>query len=125
MNNVCERALRIVYDDHNSSYSDLLMTKYECTNDQQNINVLMKEIDTFEKHLSPLLIHEMFQVHTTNYNLRHFQKTANTKNNSVKMRLETISYHAPQLWNLIPTEIKDAFKMHCQCRFCVTCMLQN
>ena len=74
MNNVCQRALRIVSDDHNSSYSDLLMTKYGRTNDQQNINVLMKEIDKFEKHLSPLLIHEMFQVHTTNYNLRHFQK---------------------------------------------------
>ena len=101
------------------------MTKYGRTNDQQNINVLMKEIDKFEKHLSPLLIHEMFQVHTTNYNLRHFQKTANTKNNSVKMRLETISYHAPQLWNLVPTEIKDVFKMHCQCRFCVTRILQN
>ena len=24
------------------------------------------------------------------------------------MGLETISYRAPQLWNLVPTEIKDA-----------------
>ena len=24
------------------------------------------------------------------------------------MGVETITYHAPQLWNLVPTEIKDA-----------------
>ena len=72
MNNVRERALIIVYDDHNNSNSDPLMTKYERTNDQQNINVLMKEIDKFENDRSTLLIHEIFEVHKTN--LKHFQK---------------------------------------------------
>ena len=28
--------------------------------------------------------------------------------NSVKIGLETISYRAPQLWNLVPTETEDA-----------------
>ena len=51
--NVHKRALRIVYDDHNSSYSELLMTKNEPTVHQQNINVLMNEIDKFEDDLSP------------------------------------------------------------------------
>ena len=50
-NNVYERALRIVYDDHNNSYSELLITKNERTIYQQNINVLMKEIDKFENDL--------------------------------------------------------------------------
>ena len=50
----------------------------------------------------------MFQIPKINYNVRHFQKFANTKKNSVKMGLETITYRAPQLWNLVPTEIKDA-----------------
>ena len=49
---------------------------------------------------SHLLIDDMFQVRKINYNLRHFQKIANTRKNSVKMGLETISYRAPQLWNL-------------------------
>ena len=26
----------------------------------------------------------------------------------IKMGLETITYRAPQLWNLVPTDIKDA-----------------
>ena len=41
MNNVHERVFRIVYDDHNSSYSELLMTLNEPTIHQQNINVLI------------------------------------------------------------------------------------
>ena len=133
VNNVHERALRIVSDDHNSSYSELLMTKKEHTIHQQNINVLMKEIYKFENNLSPPLIDDMFQVWKTNYNLRHFQKFANTKKNSLKMGLETITYHEPQLWNLVPTEIKDASSLsifkkkikswyceNCPCRLCKT-----
>ena len=67
----------------------------------------MKEVYNFENNLSPLLIDGMFQVRKINYNLRHFQKFVNTKKNSVKMGLETITYRAPQLWNLGPAEIKD------------------
>ena len=49
------------------------------------------------------------------------------------MDLETISYCAPQLWNLSPTEIKDALSLstvkekikswycdNCPCRLCKT-----
>ena len=79
VNTVHERALRIVHDDHNSSYSELLKTKNERTIHQQNINVLMKEIYKFENDLSPLLIDDMFQVRKINYDLRYFQKIANTK----------------------------------------------
>ena len=74
-----KRALRIIYDDHNSSYSELLVSKNELTILQQNINVLMKEIQKFENDLSPPLIDEMFQVNIINYNLSHFQKIANIK----------------------------------------------
>ena len=51
VNNVLERALRIVSDDRNSSYSELLMTKKEHAIHQHNINVLMEEIYKFENNL--------------------------------------------------------------------------
>ena len=75
----------------------------------------------------------MFQVRKINYDLRNFQKIVNIKKNSVKMGLETISYRAPQLWNLVPTDIKDALSLStftkkikswyydsCPCRLCKT-----
>ena len=133
VNNAHERALRIVHDDHNSSYSELLKTKNERTIHQQNINVLMKEIYKFENDLSPPLIDDMFQVRKINYGLRNFQNIANTKRNSVKMGQKAISYRARQLWNLVPKDIKDALSLStfkkkinswyfdsCPCRLCKT-----
>ena len=93
----------------------------------------MKEIYKFENDLSPPLIDDMFQVRKINYDLRHFQKIANTKKNSAKMGLETISYRASQLWNLNSIDIKDASSLStfikkikswygdsCPCRLCKT-----
>ena len=42
------------------------------------------------------------------------------------MGVETITYHAPQLWNLVPTEIKDApslsiFKEKIKSCYCDNC----
>ena len=75
----------------------------------------------------------MFQVRKINNNLRHFQKIANTKKSSVKVVPETITYRSPQLWNLVPTKIKDAMSLstfkekikswhcdNCRCRLCKT-----
>ena len=56
VNSFHKRALRIIYEDHNSSYSELLMTKNERTINQQNINFFMEEICKFENDLSPPLI---------------------------------------------------------------------
>ena len=56
VNSFHKRALRIIYEDHNSSYSELLMTKNERTIHQQNINFFMEEICKFENDLSPPLI---------------------------------------------------------------------
>ena len=53
----------------------------------------------------------MIQIRIINYTLRHFQKLANTKKNSVKMGLETILYHTPQLWNLVSIDIKDTLSL--------------
>ena len=38
----------------------------------------MKKKFKFENDLSPPLIDDMFQFYTKNYNLKHFQKIANT-----------------------------------------------
>ena len=115
VNNVHERALRIVHDDHNNSYSELLKTKNERTIHQQNINFLMKEIYKFENDLSPPLIDDMLQI---------LKKT---------QQKWAISYRASKLWNLVPIDIKDASSLStfkkkikscygdsCPCRLCKT-----
>ena len=70
-----------------------------------------KKFISSKNNLCSALIDYMIQVPIINYNLRHFQKLANTKKNSVKMGLETILYHTPQLWNLVSIDIKDTLSL--------------
>ena len=65
------------------------------------------------------------------YNLRKFQERSTSNKKAVKFSMETISYRGPQLWNLIPNNIKseptlELFKKKirkwkcepCPCRMC-------
>ena len=80
--------LRVVYDDHSSSYSDFVMTKSEPTIHQYSIKNLTKEMHKLKNDLSPPLTDDMFQVQNNTFNLRRFQKSVNN------IGLETISYCA-------------------------------
>ena len=108
INNIHERALRATFDDHTSNFTQLLEKKREFTIHQQNIQALMKEIYKFTNNLSPPIINHMFQFRENSYNLRNFQQLASSTKKTTKMGLETISYHGPQLWNLVPQEIKES-----------------
>ena len=76
---VHERAVRVVYDDHSSSYSELVIAQNEPTIHQYNIRSLMKEMFNFENNLSPPLIDDMLQVRVNTFNLKHFQKIEKNK----------------------------------------------
>ena len=93
----------------------------------------MKETYKFINNLSPPIIDHLFQFHKNSYDLRNFQQLARSTKKSTKMGLETISYRGPQLWNLVPQEIKESasfliFKdkikkwncTNCPCRLCRT-----
>ena len=139
-----KRALRIVYDDHNSSHSELRMTKNKRNIHQQNINVLMK-LKVWKRSISPLNW-SVWSLQSKLYP-KAFPKNNLYQKSSVKVDLGTIFHCAPQLWNFCLTDIKDTpslsiFKeklkpWHCNkcpCRlckthyyfmFCVTYILQN
>ena len=68
-------------------------------------------------------------------NLQNFQQLANPKKNNVKVALETIFYRGPQLWNLVPSEIRKPLTYsifrkkikkwnceECPCRLCCSCV---
>lgn len=48
----------------------------------------------------------LFQIRDKVHNLWNFQQLGNPKKNTVKVSLERISYCGPQLWNLVPSEIR-------------------
>ena len=61
INKVHERALRIVYGDHKTKFSELLNIDKSVTIHQRNFQYLLIEIYKVKKGISPTIINEIFQ----------------------------------------------------------------
>ena len=110
INRLHERCLRIVYSDSMSSFEDLL-------HKDRSVSVHVKNIKT--------LAIEMFKVS------KKPSEFVRPKVHSVFHGKESISYLGPQIWDMIPVEMKNlktisAFKRevknwkleNCPCRLC-------
>ena len=129
INSIHERSLRTIYKDYKNSYSDILDLHGEKSIQQY----LMIEVYKFLNGLSPPIMEQIFNIRENTYNVRNF-RTFSTRN--VKTHIygtETVTYKSAQLWNIVPTEIKNSqslmiFKKaikqwtcsNCPCRLCKT-----
>ena len=133
INKLQERSLRIVLDDFASDFKTLLQNNNDISNHHRNIQTLLIELYKIRNGLAPPLVESMFHIRNNRYNLRHFQEFATERKRTVDYGLETLSYRAPQLWSLLPEEIKQTeslseFKRNirkwicsdCPCRLCRT-----
>ena len=133
LNNIHERALRLIHNDHEKSFNSILTENNLKTIHQKNLEFLAIEIYKFQNGLSPPIMNDIFFSRQNIYNLRKFQELSTSSKNTVNFGTETISYRGPQLWNLIPDNIKseptlELFKKKirkwkcepCPCRMCKT-----
>ena len=105
LNNVHERALRLIYNDLEKSFNSILTENNLKTIHQKNLEFLAIEIYKFQNGLSAPIINDIFFSRQNIYNLRKFQELSTSTKNTVNFGTETISYRGPQLWNLIPDNI--------------------
>ena len=143
-----ERALRIAYNDYDSSFEALLIKDSSVTIHQKNLYCVATEMYKIKNKLSPPFICNLIQDSTFNYHTRsHFivsesdnQQTVKEKNvvsipkvNKVKSGTETFSFIGPTIWNALPEEVKNtqsvaSFKLklknyritNCPCSICRT-----
>ena len=133
LNNIHERALRLIYNYHEKSFSSIVTENNLKTIYQKNLEFLAIEIHNFENGLSPPIMNNIFFSRENIYNLRKFQELSTSTKNTVNFGTETISYRGPQLWKLIPDNIKleptlELFNKKirkwkcklCPCRMCKT-----
>ena len=133
MNNIQERALRLVYTDYHSSYDQLLAKDGSFRIHQRNLQRLAIEIYKFNNNLGPEILNDIFAANSSNYNTRSdtIIYTRNVK--SVFNGTETVSYRAQKTWNIVPENIKNASSLtefkslikkwqpnNCTCRLCKT-----
>ena len=131
INRIHKRALRLILNDHVSTFQVILEITKEKTLHQNNLESLAKEIYTFLNGLAPPITNGTFMIRNNKYNLRDFQCLCSTNKRTVKYRTETATYRGPQIWNLVSEKIKNAssfniFKKEigkwkggkCPCRIC-------
>ena len=132
INKIHERALRIVYDDINSSFEELLRKDNSVTIHTRNIQALATELFKVVSGQSPEIIKEVFSLkENVPYCTKFPFKTRNVR--TVAYGTNTLSFLGPKIWAIVPTAIKESkslveFKREickwkperCPCRLCDT-----
>ena len=134
-----ERGLRFIYNDCQSSYSELLS--------RANKNILyierLKKLAVFVfkcKHqIGPATVHDLFVTKQFTYSLRDSSKFVQPKSRTTTFGLNSLKYSGTTLWNKnLPIELKklddfDVFKKlvktwsgpSCKCGVCTQCKLSD
>jgi len=131
INNLHERALRIVYNDTTTSFQDLLIKDKSFTIHHQNIQTLAIEIYKAVNDLPGGNLKELFVKRNDNYNLRSESELVVPGINTVTRGKKSIRYFGSILWNSIPSNIRnieifEVFKkeikkwrpINCPCQLC-------
>ena len=134
INKLHERALRLVYDDYESSFESLLEKDGSFCIHHQNLQKLALEIYKVIHNNSTGDFKNLFNLRNC-HNNRSGSELLIPSVNSVMKGQNSLRYLGPLIWNLIPIEIRnldsfDAFKseiknwkpVNCPCRLCKSFM---
>ena len=102
------RALRVLFDDHDTPFAELLGRSDERTVHVQNLQRLMIEIYKTLHHRNPVFLSEIFQRREIRYNLRIKDTVLLPSTSTVAFGMNSISFRGSILWNNIPDVIKSS-----------------
>ena len=137
INKLHERALRIVYNDYFWSFEELLSQDKSVTVHQRNLQKLATEMYKILNGLSPDIMQDIFEIKRNYYNTSNAPTFSSRNIKTVRYGLQTISYMAPNIWDLVPKEMKQVTTLNefkakikiwnlenCPCRLCRTYLPQ-
>ena len=133
INRLHERALRIVYNDDNLTFQELLDKDGAVSIHHRNLQKLAVEMYKVKNKLSPEPILELFTEQKNTHDLRKKRQWQIPNINTVSFGRDSLRYRGPLTWELLPDNIKesvslDQFKsrikgwkpLGCTCRLCKT-----
>ena len=133
VNHLHERALRIVYNDNQSSFENLLTKDRSVSIHHRNIRSF--EIYNVKNNMSTPIMSELFEKRNLNYNLRSQTDFLFHSVNTVAYGLKSLKYFAGKVWSIAPFEIRNTVSLeefsakikswrpeNCPCRVCLTYM---
>ena len=106
INNLHERALRIVYQDKKSNFETSLQRDKSVSIHIKNLQYLAADIYKVKNGLCPEIMKEIFIFHEPTYNLRSGNHLTRRNIRTTHYEIETISNLGAKICDLLPGEIK-------------------
>ena len=104
-----ERCLRLIYCDKNSSYEELLEKDQSVSIHPRNIQNLAREMCKVKNELAPMITANVFiTIPENHYHLRNYNGFRLPFARTVYHGTESISYIGPKIWDIVPSELKNA-----------------
>ena len=131
INTLHKRALRLVYSDFTSSFTELLWKDNSVTVHQKNLQNLAIEMFKVKYNLVAKIMNEVFKLKTRSFNTRHKTDFQRRNVKTVIYGSETLWSLGPKIWDLIPIELRNLTSLNvfkskikswstqqCPCRLC-------
>ena len=112
-----EKALRVVYNDHKSSYSELLAKSDLVSLSIYRLRFLAIEMFKCVHGHNPKYLNDLFTKKPKKYDLRDSDLLVQPKFKTLRFGYRSFSYYGAKLWNSLPKNMKQAenvqiFKSH-------------
>ena len=125
LNNIHEKYPRLVTNDYNSNFDELLEPYHELSIHKTCINYLMIEVYKYLHVRSPKWNPEIFTLLKNPCNIRNIYLFGSENLRSVSFGVHAIALRASQLWQILPMAIKDFSSKikswsfdNCPCNLC-------
>ena len=112
MEKIQERALRFLFNDKKSSYSDLLEKADMDMLQFRRLKTIACEVFKSVNDLNPSFMKDMFIKKEISYNFRDKDKLILPSFKKIRYGKATFSYYGAHLWNLMPVDIKQSMSLN-------------
>ena len=102
LENVHTRTLRVVYNEYEKNYKDLLVDHDEISINQKHLQFLATEVFKLANKLNPQFMWCFFENHDIPYNLRCGGVVELPGTNTTKYRTNSLNFRGAMLWTIIP-----------------------
>ena len=107
INRIHERALRIAYQDHNSTFNELLAKDGSFKIHDRNLQKLLIEIFKVKMKLAPEIMNEVFDFIECRYPRRNELRFKSRNIRTVRYGTETAALVSSRIWTNMSNEIEE------------------